>query len=269
MRAISRTRTLSMFAAAALGLSSVLAACGSDAEAPSSTTSVDAAAPTFAGPAGPRPVATVAAEDAPAAAPAEPFVLIVLGDSLAAGAELPVDAVLSVQLARELRRQGVRAEVRDASLAGDGAADGLARFDAATPADADGVLIELGAEDLAQGAPIESVATALSVLIERAQSRGLWVGLIGLSSPAPEDADYAAAFNAIYADLARTHDVEFYPDYYAGLIDRETGEARPELFLEDGVHPTDLGVAIVADGVADWLADALPREAQREARRGG
>jgi acyl-CoA thioesterase-1 len=207
-------------------------------------------------------VATAAADEEPAA-PAKPFVLVLLGDSLSAGQGLPADASFSAQLARELTRQGVLAEVRNASVAGDDAADGLARFDAATPEDADGVLIELGADDLARGTAPESVEASLSALIERAQSRGLWVGLIGLSAPSASDADYAAAFNAMYDELARDHGVELYPDYYSGLIDRETGEARPELFLEDGVHPTDLGVAIVAEGVADWLSDSLPRAARR------
>jgi acyl-CoA thioesterase-1 len=190
-------------------------------------------------------------------------VLVVLGDSLAAGEALPADAALSAQLARQLIRQGVHAEVRDASVAGDAAADGLARFEVAVPADADGVLVELGAVDLATRAPPASVEAPLSELIERAQARGLWVGLIGLSSPDPADADYAASFKAIYGGLARSHGVALYPDYYAGLVDRETGMTRPELFLEDGVHPTDLGVSIVADGVADWLAEALPQEARR------
>lgn len=250
-------RTLAAFTLAAT-LSGLLIGCGpsEDSVPASAATAVDPSAT-----AGPRPVATTA----PAAQPAvidEPFLLVVLGDSLSAGIGLPPDASFSSQLANALAQSDVSADVLDASAAGDSAADGLARFDAAVPADADGVLIELGAADLARGAPPASVADTLSSLIERAQSRGLWVGLVGLSSPDATDTDYADAFEAIYGTLAREHEVPFYPDYYAGLIDRETGLARPELFLEDGAHPTDLGVSIVAEGVAAWLAGVLPREAR-------
>lgn len=213
---------------------------------------------------GPRPVATTAAPAAPEA-PADPFVLVVLGDSFAAGDELPPDATLSAQLARQLADNGVAAQVLDASAPGDSASV-LARFENAVAAEADAVVIALGGDDLARAAAPAEVEAALAGVIERAQARGLWVGLVGLEAPlgggASDDPGYIEAFNDLYAELASSHRVRLYPDFFSGLVDHETGETRAELFLADGVHPTDLGVAIIAEGLADWLADALPREAR-------
>jgi len=240
-----------------VGLLGPLLACGGPKRAAETP---DAAAP--------RPVATASPSSAPGepegpAAPAparEPFVLVLLGDTLSAPGGLPAELTLPAQLQSQLQSFGVDAKVRDASLEGGDAADGLARFDAAVGTDADGVLIELGAQDMRTHAAPAAVKATLAQAIERAQARGLWVGLVGLEPPLGADAAYDTSFNALYAELARDYDVELYPFFYAGLVDRETGEARPELFEPDGLHPTDLGVSIVAENMADWLADALPEK---------
>jgi acyl-CoA thioesterase-1 len=235
-------------------------ACGGseDAATPAAAES-PAAAPTAAS--GPRPVATAPAA-AVAPAPFDPFVLVVLGDSLVSGEALPDDALLAAQLQDQLAARRLSVEVRDESAAGD-AASAAARFGA--DPDADALVIVLGGDDLAARGSPAAVGAALARVIEAAQARGLWVGVIGLEAPLAGgqsiDRDYETAFNGLYDSLAATYRVELYPDFFAGLVDRETGETRPELFLDDGVHPTDLGTAIIADGVADWLADTLPRNA--------
>jgi acyl-CoA thioesterase-1 len=240
-----------------LPLLALIAACEPDARSPASA---DAR--------GPRPVATAApaAPTAPSPTPAEargPFVLVVLGDSLTAGETLPADATLAAQLAALLDARGLAAEVRDASASEAATGQGLARLDKAVEDDVDGLVVALGGDDAAQGAPPEEVRAALAAVIERAQGRGLWVGLVGIDAPRQAAPDYRARFDALYPELARTYGVELYPHLYSGLVDHETGEARPELFRSDGVHATELGVAIVAEGMADWLADALPARERR------
>lgn len=219
----------------------------------------------------PRPVATAAAPD-PAGRPAaardaaparDPFVLVVLGDSLTAGEGLPADAALAAQLGRLLAARGLHAVVRDASAPGDAIGQGLARFDKAVAEDVDGIILALGGDDGARGASAEAVESTLAAIIERARARGLWVGLVGVDAPRSAEPDDQARFEALYPELSEAYGLELYPHIYSGLIDHESGEARPELFRSDGVHPTDLGMAIVAEGMADWLADTLPAEAVR------
>lgn len=218
-----------------------------------------------ADPNAPRPVATAAPEpdaaDAAPAAPAEPFVLVVFGDSLSAGYGLPPAAALPAQLALFLDADGAHLDVRNAGVSGDTSTTALARFDWSVVPEADGVLIELGSNDMLQGAPVEALEANIAAAIERAQARGLWVGLVGMKAPLNADPDYRAAFDAVFPDLADAYGVELYSYYFDGLIDPETGDSRPELFLPDGVHPTDAGVTIVAEGMADWLEDVLPRDA--------
>jgi len=123
---------------------------------------------------------------------------------------------------------------------------------------ANGVIIEFGAVDMLSGISVADIQANLTAMIEAAQARDLWVGLVGMRAPLNFDPTYRDAFDAMYGDLAYAYDIAFYPFYFDGLIDPDTGDARLELFQPDGAHPTDVGVAVVAQGMADWLLHDLP-----------
>ena len=154
-------------------------------------------------------------------------------------------------------------DVRNAGLPGDTSAQAAARFDWSVVPEADGVVIEVGVNDMQRRLPVDSLEQSLSSTIEAAQARGLWVGLVGMKAPLDADPEYREAFDAVFPDLADAYDIELYSYYFEGLIDPETGDSRPELFLPDGLHPTDAGTSIVAEGMAEWLEDTLPPEAVR------
>lgn len=191
----------------------------------------------------------------------ERFVLIFLGDSLTAGYGLSRDNSLPSQLQALLDAQRAPIEVRNAGVSSDTSAQGLARFDWSVPADADGVIIEFGANEMFQGRRPEDVRADLAAIIAHAKARRLWIGLVGMKAPVNAGPSYRRAFDRLYPDLAREHGLELYPFYFDGLIDPQSGAFRPELFLPDGLHPTESGVAIVANGMATWLERALPSEA--------
>src|SRR5690242_11393961 len=77
--------------------------------------------------------------------------LVVLGDSLTAGFGLAPGKAFPDRLEAALRARGFDVKVINAGVSGDTAADGLARYEWAVPADANALLVELGANDMLRG----------------------------------------------------------------------------------------------------------------------
>ena len=81
--------------------------------------------------------------------------LVVLGDSLTAGLGLPPGKAFPDQLQAALRAKGYDVDVVNAGVSGDTMEDGLARYDWSVPADANALIVELGANDMLRGLPPE------------------------------------------------------------------------------------------------------------------
>ena len=65
--------------------------------------------------------------------------------------------------------------------------------------------------------------------------------LAGMRAPRNWGEDYVRRFEAIFPDLAKAHGLALYPFFLDGVA------MRPELNLDDGMHPNAKGVdAIVA-----------------------
>jgi len=69
----------------------------------------------------------------PAHAQERPVRIVALGDSLTTGLGLPANQAFPVRLQAALKAKGIVAEVADAGVSGDTAANGLARLDWAVP----------------------------------------------------------------------------------------------------------------------------------------
>ena len=81
--------------------------------------------------------------------------------------------------------------------------------------------------------------------------------LVGIKAGSNYGPDYAAAFDAAYADLAETHDVPLYPDFFAPLqADGEGVEAARRAYLQaDGLHPNADGVARIVEEIGPLVRD--------------
>lgn len=178
--------------------------------------------------------------------------VIALGDSLTAGYGLAPEEAFPVRLQQALKAQGHDVTVINAGVSGDTTAGGLARLDWTLADAADGlVIVELGANDALRGLPPAATRDNLDRIITRIKARGLKVLLAGMLAPPNMGDDYAAAFNAIYPELARKHGVAFDPFFLKGVA------ARPELNQADGMHPTAAGVTVIAERLAPLVIEAL------------
>ncbi|MQW86645.1 arylesterase [Sinorhizobium saheli] len=176
-----------------------------------------------------------------ATARAESVSLVGFGDSLMAGYQLPPEDAFPARLEKALREKGLDVTVANAGVSGDTTSGGLARIDWSVPDGTRGVILELGANDALRGIPPEETRKNLEAMIARLKGRGISVLLAGMLAPPNMGADYAARFNAIFPELAKEHNLVFYPFFLDGVV-TEAG-----LKLEDGMHPNGDGIGIMVE----------------------
>src|SRR6185369_10963136 len=170
-------------------------------------------------------------------------VVTILGDSITAGLGLPGRDALPNQLHLALEKLGVPNMVRGAGASGETTADGVGRMDFSIRPDTAVVVVALGGNDLLQGFDPKVTRGNLDRILTRLKARHMGVVLTGMKAPPELGRGYARDFNAVFADLAKAHNVAFYPDLLAG-VGRNRALNQP-----DGIHPNAQGVAIIARGL--------------------
>lgn len=182
--------------------------------------------------------------------------LVVLGDSLTAGLGLPPGKAFPDRLQAALRARGLDVDVLNAGVSGDTAADGLGRYDWAVPANADALIVELGANDMLRGLEPEATKKALSAILDKAHAARLPTLIAGMRAAPNLGAEYDRAFDAIYPALAKDHDVALYPFFLDGVA------GDPKLNQADGMHPTAEGVGAIVERIAPSVEEILKQVKQ-------
>ena len=177
-----------------------------------------------------------------------PYRLVMLGDSLTAGFNLPDDAGLPAALDRALEARGYGwIDVINAGVSGDTTEAGLARFNFSVGPDADGVLIALGANDALQGQSPALARENLTTMVEMGQARALDIALAGMISPLNMGREYRDEFDGMYLAISESHAVPLYPFLLEAVVLEST------LLMGDGMHPTARGVEAIAEPLADFM----------------
>jgi acyl-CoA thioesterase I len=182
----------------------------------------------------------------------EPRRVVALGDSLTAGYGLEPGESFPDQLERALRAAGMDVVVENAGVSGDTSAGGLARLDWAVPDGTDLVIVELGANDALRGIDPALTRANLSAILQHLEARGVPVLLAGMRAPPNMGKEFLGAFDSIYPELAEEYEVPLYPFYLDGVA----GDAG--LNLEDGMHPTAEGIAVIVRAILPAVEAALP-----------
>jgi acyl-CoA thioesterase I len=178
---------------------------------------------------------------------AEPLRIVAFGDSLSAGYGLAEKEAFPVKLQAALRARGHDVEVINAGVSGDTATGGLARLDWSVPDKTDAVILELGANDALRATDPAATRKALDETIRRLRNRKIEVLLAGMQAPRNMGAEYIAAFDRIYPELAKAHGVLFYPFFLDGVA------AESRLNQRDGIHPTAEGVDIIVGRILPFV----------------
>jgi len=173
----------------------------------------------------------------------KPVKMVVLGDSLSAGLGLSASAAFPARLQKALKTKGIEVDMINAGVSGDTTSGGRDRLDWSVPQGTDAVILELGANDALRGIDPKVARAALTDILTRLKARGIPVLLCGMVAPPNYGADYAARFNAIYADLAKTFQVPLYPFFLEGVA------SDAKLNQPDGLHPTAEGVDAIVRNI--------------------
>jgi acyl-CoA thioesterase-1 len=186
-----------------------------------------------------------------------PIRLVALGDSLSAGYNLPQEAAFPVALERALKAKGYRVEVANAGVSGDTSSGGLDRLDWSVPDGTDGVILELGANDMLRGLDPAGTRKNVEAIVERLKSRNIPVMLAGMYASRNLGTEYVQKFDSIYPDIAKKHDLVLYPFFLDGVAGDRS------LNLPDGMHPTAKGVEIIVERILPSVESFLARLSQR------
>jgi acyl-CoA thioesterase-1 len=169
--------------------------------------------------------------------------MVVLGDSLSAGLGLPALAAFPQRLQKSLERSGIPVDIINAGVSGDTSSGGRDRLDWSVPEGTAAVILELGANDALRGTDPAVTRSALSDILTRLKTRGIAVLLCGMVAPPNYGSDYAARFNAIYPELAKSFGVPLYPFFLQGVA------TDAKLNQADGIHPTAEGVDVIVKNI--------------------
>jgi acyl-CoA thioesterase-1 len=183
--------------------------------------------------------------------PAPELRIVVLGDSLTAGYGLSKQSAFPARLEAALQRRGLPVRVINAGVSGDTSAGGLARLDWALADRPDLMIIELGANDALRGLSPQQTRQNLSSILYLLREKRVQALLTGMKAPRNLGEEYYSKFDRIYPDLARQHNLPFYPFFLGGVA------GKPGLNLADGIHPNVSGVEIIVQGILPLVEDVV------------
>lgn len=169
--------------------------------------------------------------------------LVALGDSLTAGFSLPADAAFPAVLQKALREKGYDVEIDNSGVSGDTSSGARERLDWALGEGVDGVIIEIGANDMLRGLNPELTRENIDAILTRLRERKISALLAGMRAAPNLGPDYAARFDPLYPDLARKFDIPLYPFFLEDVA------GQKGMQLPDGLHPTRRGVETIVAGI--------------------
>jgi acyl-CoA thioesterase I len=124
------------------------------------------------------------------------------------------------------------------------------------PDGTDGVIVELGANDMLRGISPAVTRKALDAILQRLKERGMPVLLCGMYAAPNLGPEYQREFKAIYPDLARRYGAALYPFFLQDVA------GKAEFNQRDGVHPTAAGVEAIVRGILPTAEEFVRKIAQ-------
>ena len=194
------------------------------------------------------------------AAWAEPVTVAALGDSLTQGYGLVPEQGFVGQLQDWLDGQGAEVLLINAGVSGDTTAGGLSRIAWTLTPEVDALIVALGGNDLLRGIDPAVSRANLDGILTEATSRGLPVLLVGMDAPSNYGADYEAAFEAMYPELAGQYGVLHHENFLGALAALGDRETTLELYMQlDRIHPNADGVALIVEDLGPRVLELVEK----------
>ncbi len=178
--------------------------------------------------------------------------VVILGDSLSAGYGLKKNEVWVDLLSHRIASEKLPYTIVNASISGDTTSGGRQRLPSLIEKFSPSILVlELGGNDGLRGLSLDVIENNLNAIIQKCQTHGINVLLIGIRLPPNYGPLYTERFAQIFVTLAEKNNIPLVPSLLAGL------EADLELFQADGIHPTSKAQPILLENVWQSLAPLL------------
>ncbi|WP_439845585.1 arylesterase [Aeromonas veronii] len=178
--------------------------------------------------------------------------LLVLGDSLSAGYQMQVEQSWPALLNQKWQEEGGKHTLLNASISGETTQGALARLPALLKEHKpDWLLIELGGNDGLRGFAPTITRQNLASMIALAKEQQTRVVLTQIQLPRNYGARYLRQFEQIFPELAQANDLPLLPFFMDDIA------LRPELMMNDGIHPTPAAQPQIRDKVARFMEPLL------------
>ena len=178
--------------------------------------------------------------------------VVLFGDSLMAGYGLNKEDHLSTVLQKNLNNNGLNVRIINASVSGDTTAGGLNRINwTLSEKNIDILVLGLGANDMLRGIKPKETKENLEKIIKIIIDKNIKIILAGMIDPESHGKEYRDKFNKIYFDLSDKYSLTFLPFLLEGVA------LKPELNLEDGMHPNPKGVQIISKNIEKKITSLI------------
>jgi acyl-CoA thioesterase-1 len=179
--------------------------------------------------------------------------VLILGDSLSAAYNIPVDKGWAQLFSLNIRSVFPQTSVINASISGETTFGGLQRLpELLQQHQPTHLIIELGGNDGLRGFGFEQSTDNLRQMVQLAEARSITVLLIGVRMPPNFGGAYNTRFQQIFESVSADSGIHYLPRFLEGVA-----AADPALMQADGIHPTELAQPILAQKVTDQMSPIL------------
>jgi acyl-CoA thioesterase I len=190
---------------------------------------------------------------------AKPVKILAIGTSLTQGYNLPPGTEFTAVLETQLKAKGYDVTIMNAGVSGDTSAGGLARLDWSLAEPFDAAIVELGSNDALRGLDVAQTRANLDQVLVKLKARRIAVLFTGMKAPRNLGPEYVGAFDAVYPELAKKHDVLFYPFFLEGVA------ANLSLNQSDGIHPNEKGTLVIVRGILPYVEKLIAKTGAKPA----
>ncbi|ANU38528.1 arylesterase [Vibrio scophthalmi] len=185
--------------------------------------------------------------------PASATTLLILGDSLSAGYQMPIEKAWPSLLPNVMDNKGKSLTIVNSSISGDTTGNGLARLpQLLTQYKPHYVLIELGANDGLRGFPPNLIAANLTTIIDAIKASQATPILMQIHILPNYGKRYTQAFSDLYPNVAQRQDISLIPFFLEPIL-----RDNPQWMMSDGLHPKAEAQPWIAEFVSAQLINHL------------
>ena len=183
----------------------------------------------------------------------EKIKILILGDSLSAAHNMPVDQGWAQLFSSNIGASFPHTSVINASISGETTFGGLQRLpELLTQHQPSHLIIELGGNDGLRGLGFEQSTDNLRQMVRLAQQQKITVLLIGVRMPPNFGATYNARFQQIFDRVTAEFDNHYLARFLEGVA-----ASDPALMQADGIHPSAMAQPILARKVTSAMVAIL------------